>query len=411
MADKIKISRVIRNRTLKCLAQAVILFGIFWGISFLQENDAGVEAFHRAALFSILAVAGYTINRVFNLAEKTRLGERLYNAGTALGMIVFGLGLWLMLAAFNEFRVWPGKTALIIFCGIIGVAVSRLAAYRGRKEGGLWWGLLGWLEDRPELKFLIGVVIGLYLVYLRPYLTIDPNSLMLIEWFFFCILGFTILLRVWMGMGHGYSEEEVGLNWSKHRPQVEKLTGTGHDYMVRVERQFVNTGEPVNLYVLLTVLLDDNRIDEEEIVQAVRPMVDFNGINEVRQSMLRMSRHAARQQVELRKVAMKSAFDNIKSIVSLNKTIVSRRNSTIINYERTSFQEEIPIDELKRLFLEDGDRVGLFVRLTLMLHRAGRHQEHIVSALRSLTDDNGRPSTLALKTLLNNLDRTVGVND
>jgi hypothetical protein len=393
MADK-NISKVIRKRIITGVVQAVVLFGILWGVSFLQENDIAVFAFHRAALFSILAITGYTINRIFNVIESTPAGKRFYNAGTALGMLIAGFGFWQALVSFNEFRVWPGRFALIIFSGIIGVAVSRLAAYRGKRSGGLWWGIIGWLEGMPSVKFLIGIVIGLYLVYLRPYLTIDKDVLILFEWFLLFVLGLIIFLRVWTGIGHNYTDEGREQNWRKHHPQAEKLTGTSHDYMIRMERQFVTTGEAMGLYVLLIILLDNNRVNESDIVQSVEPLIKYDVGQQTRDKTALLSRRAIRRQIERRKEVLKSTFDRVNTLAQSLRSSMPRRSIAVIN--NNIVQEEETLDELKRRFTENGDRAGLFVRLAILLHRAGHYHEHIASTLRPVIDGND----FALKVLL-----------
>jgi hypothetical protein len=402
--------RVIRKRLIKGLIQAAVFFLIFWGFSFLQDREVEINAFHRAAWFSILTVAGYTLYRLYTDLEKARRGGNWYNAGTAISMMIAGIGLWQSLISFNEFRLWPGRFALIVLGGIIGIALSRLAAYRGRREGGLLWGMLAWLEDTPNLKFLIGVMIGIYLVYLRPYLNIDPNSLTVIEWFLFCTLSFGILLRVWMGTSGSNTSEDVGKEWRKHDPDIEKLTGTSHDYMLRVERHFLNTGEPVGLYVLLIILLYENRIRENNIVRAVTPLIEFTGINELRQGNLRFGRRFIRKQRELRLKALENSFHNVQSIVPLNRKILSQANYSD-NRQATSGQdEEISIDKLQKQFLEEGVKTGLIVRLTLMLYRKWRNQEYIVNDLRELTNDSREALVNALKRQVGSQDQTEPVS-
>jgi hypothetical protein len=398
-------STALRNRVIKGVIQATVMFSLLWIISLFLDNRALAGAFHRAAFFCILLVAGYTMNRFYNDLEKVRRGRNLYYAGTALGMVIGGLGLWLALASFNEFMEWPGKIALIILCGITGVAVPRLAVYRGKRERGLWWGLAGWLVDRPAMKFLFGIIIGLYVVYFRPHFTIDPNSLRIIEWFLLGMLGFIIFFRVWLGVGRDYIEEEAGKNWKKHRPELETLISTSHDYLVRVERQFINMGEPMGLYVLLIVLLNDNRFGENDIVQSVESLVNFRGINETRQNTLRLSRRAERQQLNLRREALRSTFDNINRLISPRGATLPRYNNLMTRNDTMTHQEEITTDELRLWWLETGDKTGLFVRLTLMLHRTGQYKEHIVSTLRQLLDNRGTPSDLAIKTLIERLER------
>ena len=395
------VSRAIRNCALKGLVATVVLFSIIWGIALLQENEAAVAALHRAALYSILAVASYTLYRVFIVAEKTRLGGRLYNLGTALGMIISGFGFWQVLAAFGEFRVWPGRFGLIIFSGIIGLAVSRLAAYRGERRDGLWWGIIGWLEDRPWAKFLIGVAVGLYLVYIRPYLTIDPKVLTVIEWVVVCILGFAILFRVWLGIRRTYISQEPEADWSKHRPSVERLTSFSHNYMIRMERQFINYGEETGLYVLLIALLHNNSINERDILEGVKLLIDFRDARIYRYELGPLRRRSIRRQVRWRKEMWKSTIYRINTLIKPARSAVPASNHTEMK------QEDVALDELKQHLLETGERAGLFVRLALLLHRAGHRQEDIVYALKSLTDDRGRVSLKALETLLDSLKMTV----
>ena len=397
---------IIKKRVIRGFIQAAVLFLVFWGFSFLQDREIEISAFHRAAWFSILAVAGYTLYRLYTDLEKARQGSNWYYAGTAIGMVIAGIGFWQSMISFNAFRVWPGKAALILLCGLTGIALSRLANYRGRREGGLLWGLLAWLEDTPNLKFLIGVMIGIYLVYLRPYLNVDLNSLIVIEWLLFCTLSFGILLRVWMGTSTGNTSEEVGKDWHKHQPDIEKLTGMSHDYMLRVERHFLNTGEPIGLYVLLITLLHDNRISENNIVRAVKPLIEFSGINELRQRNLRLGRRFVRQQRELRLKALDDSFNDVKSIVPLNRVAQSRANYMNNRQDAPDAHEETSIDRLQQQFLEEGEKAGLIVRLTLMLYHKWRNQEYIVNDLRELTNNLDEALIITLRRLLDNLNRT-----
>lgn len=396
---------ILKKRIIKGFIQAIVLFLVFWGFSFLQDTEAEISAFHRAAWFSILAVAGYTLYRLYTDLEKVRQGGRWYYAGTAVGMVTAGIGLWQSMISFNAYRVWPGKTALILLCGLTGLALSRLANYRGRRDGGLLWGLLAWLEDKPGLKFLIGIIIGLYLVYLRPYLTIDPNSLIVIEWFLFCTLSFSILLRVWMGTSGSNTSEEVGKDWRKHQPDIEKLTGTTHEYMLRVERHFFNTGEPTGLYVLLIILLHDNRISENNIVRAVKPLIDFTGINELQHVNLRLGRRFIRKQRELRLKAMDDSFTNVQSIVPFHRMTLFQADIRNNGRDDADSREELSTDQLQRQFLKEGIKAGMIVRLTLMLHQKWRNQEYIVNHLRELLGSSDEASAFALRRLLSGLNR------
>lgn len=405
------ISMLLRNRVITGVIQTTILFALLWIISLFQENQISVDAFHTAAFFSIIAVAGYTANKCFNITENTDLGKILYNAGTAISMLIAGLGLWLTLSAFNEFRVWPGKTAIIILCGIIGTAVSRLAAYRGRREGGLWWGIIGWLEDKPRLKFLIGLLVGIYLVYLRPYLTIDPDMHILIEWLLLCTLGLAIFFRVWYGVSRDYEDEEAGKNWHKHHPRKETLIGTRHENLVRVERQFLNTGEAMGLYVLLTWLLQDNSISEEDIVEVASPLINFRGLNEIRQHEFTMSRRIRKQEIKRRKEALKASFTSVNSLANLSRNAMLRRNNTVAVISTEPFRREIELNELWRRFVNTGDKVGLFIRLIILLRRTGCYQERIISVLRSVTEDNGNPSKLPMKSLISELEGAAVSNE
>lgn len=410
MADD-DLTPIIKKRIIKGLIQAIVLFMIFWGFSFFQDNEVEISAFHRAAWFSILAVAGYTLYRLYTDLAKVRRGGRWYDAGTAIGMVLAGTGLWQSLVSFNEFRVWPGRFALVVLGGITGIALSRLVAYRGSREGGLLWGLLGWLEELPGLKFLIGILIGLYLVYLRPYLNIDPNSLILIEWFLFCALGLGILLRVWMGTSSSNTSEEVGRDWRKHDPDIVELTGQTHDYMLRAERQFLNTGEPVRLYVLLIILLHNNRVSENNIIRALKPLIDFTGINELRQGNLRLGRRFSRRQRELRLKALEDSFNNVKSVVPLNRITLSRAGYLNNRQNAPDAHEETTMDQLQHQFPVRGEKAGLIVRLTLMLYQKWRNQEYIVNDLRELTNNSDEASVDVLKRLVDNLNRTAPVSD
>ena len=392
------VSRLVRNRVLRGIVVAVVLFLILWGIALLPLSNAMESALHLASLYMVVLVAGYTLHRVSVLTKGTHQGSRLYNLGTAAGMLISGFGFWQVLAAFKDFQVWPGKDGLILFSGIIGLAVSRLAAYRGGRSGNLWWGIVGWLEDKPATKFLIGAVIAFYLVYIRPFLTIDNNILMITEWFMVGILGFVILVRILLGISRSYASQEPEAKLSKHQPKVERLTGTTHDHMIRVERQFVNTGEETGLYVLLIILLYNNGINERDIVEAVRPLTNFLDARDKWYEVGLLERRAVRRQVRWRKKVLKNSIESINILVQHHRSGVPG-----------SSYEDMSLDELKQHFLETGDKAGLFVRLTLLLHKTGLHQEHIVSTLRSLYDDIGRLYPKALQDLIDRFSENITV--
>ena len=72
---------IIKKRVIRGLIQAAVLFLVFWGFSFLQDREIEISAFHRAAWFSILAVAGYTLYRLYTDLEKARQGSNWYTPG------------------------------------------------------------------------------------------------------------------------------------------------------------------------------------------------------------------------------------------------------------------------------------------------------------------------------------------
>jgi hypothetical protein len=394
------LSILVRNCVLRGIVAAVILFLILWGIALLPVSNAMESALHLASLYMVVLVAGYTLHRVSVLTKGTHQGSRLYNLGTAAGMLISGFGFWQALTAFKDFQAWPGKDGLIIFSGIIGLAISRLAEYRGERSGNLWWGIVGWLEGAPTTKVLIGLAAGFYFMYIRPWLAIDNNILVIFEWFMVGILSFVILVRTMLGISRSYASQEPEVKLSKHQPKVEGLTGTTHDYMIRVERQFVNTGEETGLYVLLIILLYNNGVSERYIVEAVRPLTNFLDARDKWYEVGLLHRRAVRRRVRWRKEILKSSIESVNSLVQHHRSGIPG-----------SSYGDISLDELRQHFLETGDKAGLFVRLTLLLHKTGRHQEHIVATLRSMFDDIGRLYPKELEDLIDRFKENIIVAD
>jgi hypothetical protein len=135
-------------------------------------------------------------------------------------------------------------------------------------------------------------------------------------------------------------------------------------------------------------------------------LIEFSGINELRQRNLRLGRRFVRQQRELRLKALDDSFNDVKSIVPLNRVAQSRANYMNNRQDSPDAHEETSIDRLQQQFLEEGEKAGLIVRLTLMLYHKWRNQEYIVNDLRELTNNSDEASIITLRRLLDNLNRT-----
>jgi hypothetical protein len=108
----------------------------------------------------------------------------------------------------------------------------------------------------------------------------------------------------------------------------------------------------------------------------------------------------------MRLKAMEEVFNNVNSIVPLNRTALSLVNNRNNGQDTVDSHEEISIDQLQRQFLEEGEKAGLIVRLTLMLYHKWQNQEYIVNDLRELTNNPVEDSAVILRRLLGNPDRT-----
>lgn len=394
-----KIRQKIIIRIFKGLIQAVILFGALFGFSLLQKTELSQAAFIRSAEFSILLVFGYSIKKLFDDIRSTELGRKYYPAGAPAGLLLAGLGLWQSLVSFNMFRVWPAKLALILFCGIIGYSLSILASYYKENKTGLIERTCQWLGGAPVHKFIAGILIGLYIVYIRPHMTISLASLMILEWVILCILTFIVLFRVGTNLTKKNISESMGLGWKQHNPPVERLTGTVHDHMLKVERLFINRGDPAGLYILLTVLMHENGVHETNIRTILQSLINFEEISEVKKDGIGLTKSRQFGEIENRQAVIDSVYDTIKSSFMLHRTS-SMRGDEISAFG--SGKEET-IQELKRRFIDGTDKSGLLIRLIIDMHHNGRRQEYIYWTLRELTNSNNNPSEDALQELLSKM--------
>ncbi len=393
-----KIRQAIINRSFKGLILSFVLFGTLFGFSLLQENEISQSAFIRSAAFGILIAFGYTLKKLFDDIRSTEAGRRYHPAGTAAGLLIAGLGLWQSLVSFNMFRVWPGKFALIALCGLVGYSLSITAVYVKEHKTGLIAGAATWLAGAPVLKFMMGILIGLYLVYFRPHMADLMTSLILCEFIALSVLTFGILLRVGMNLTKKNPGESIGRKWKQHNPPMQPLTGDVHRQMLLAERQFIERGDPVGLCVLLTVLMHENGVRDNEIRTVVRPLIQ----SEETGNVSRKGTSGQRKKTLNRQSLIDGIYETIEELL-----IVRRAGS--LPKDRKSLpglrnQETIP--ELKRRFIDRTDTSGLLVYLIVTMHHDGRRQEYICWTLRGLFDTDKSPSDEELQELLSKMNGT-----
>lgn len=201
------------------------------------------------------------------------------------------------------------------------------------------------------------------------------------EWAVVCLIGAAAIAGV-LFINHDYSVlSSSAEGWHKHRPIKERLVNVHITDMLRAERQYVLYNSPVNLVVLLTLLMWDNRQRENIICQSLNPLIEIH----------RPLIYNQRQQIKQRETIVKHVLSSIENTAKFQRTL---NNVQLSNLKS---------DNLNRRSDEPCQRTLEIVRAIISLHLEGHRHEDIVDALNAGTmKHRGKSAAPPLETVNNN---------
>jgi hypothetical protein len=182
------------------------------------------------------------------------------------------------------------------------------------------------------------------------------------EWVATCLIGTAAVAGVLIAI-HNHVEPLLSEGiWSKHRPVKGRLSNVPIDDMIRAERQFILYSYTKSLTVLLTVLMYDNQLSEDDICRNLSPLTEFRGSNGWWHSLTNPQK---RQQVKQRENIVKSIISSIENAVKSHNI----KNGMPLQYDSANHAQE------------PNERTRDVVRTVIRMHTDGQSKEDIVQAL------------------------------
>jgi hypothetical protein len=272
------------------LATASILNGLAFGLFvFLFLNNAeqltniGIFTHIKGFLTSLSATAGYvtlfvagvTTSKLAGIIRDTASGKAFYPIVNALGQFLAGIGIWQFLAAFSGDSDILNKTGLVIFCGMLAVALANTGHYGEHSKNPFIHDASHWLIHSITLEFLIGGFIAIYFLFIRPAIIDAFRYAPFVELGIVCLIGWRLFSGIKNGIRTRSAVDTYEADWRKHIQIISNLQGADLPRLGEMQEIFIQDGGRDSLLIYLTLLLNNNKVSPEEIHRILHPLISY----------------------------------------------------------------------------------------------------------------------------------------
>jgi hypothetical protein len=269
---------------------SAVLNGIAWALFFfLFLNNAPLlgkfslfshakdflSDLSKAAAYPVLFIAGITISKLADITRETVSGKAFYPIVNALGQFLSGLAVWQFLAAFSAPSGTLDKIGLIIFAGIVTIALSNIGHYGEDSKNPFMADAARWLTHGLALKFFIGAFIAAYILLIRPAIVKTFSYAAIVEWLIVCLIGWRLFSGIKNGIRLRNAVEVHEVDWKKHVQLLNNLQGAEIPRLGEIQEVFTGEGSRDYLLVYLTLLLHNNKVSPEEIRRILHPIIEY----------------------------------------------------------------------------------------------------------------------------------------
>lgn len=225
--------------------------------------------------FIVILIAGTTAGKLADITRQTEIGKMYSPIIKALGQFFAGFGIWQFLAVFSEPGGAWGKIGLIIFAGVLAIALSNAGRYGLKSKNPFVADASNWLIGSPSAKFIIGALIAIYVILIRPAIVDVFRYASIIEWLFVCLIGWRLFSGIKNGIRSRYTLDIHETDWAKHVQLINNLHGAELPRLGAIQEIFTAEGERDTLVIYLTLLLHENRISAEETQRILHPLINY----------------------------------------------------------------------------------------------------------------------------------------
>lgn len=227
---------------------------------------------------AVVIVAGGTVVKLASpLEEFEKWGKTVQPALTATGVLVAGYAMLDMLKPLNALGMSIDRVGVTLFIGLIAVMVGVISTYGQSSKNRLISDACNWLRMSQARNFTLGVLFGIYMLFVRPWVIAMFSYAPLIEWGVVCFIVWMMYSGVKFRIKHFSGEFQVS-PWIKHVQKVERKTGEDFVQLNIIQKDFLEHGYKSELLVYATKILHDNNVDFYKICQILGPLINYQDI-------------------------------------------------------------------------------------------------------------------------------------
>jgi hypothetical protein len=269
----------------------------------------------RLSIFSILFFAGLTVVRLSSLLKDTKWETRAYPAVLASGQIMMGIALWQSSAAFSQSWAPFKGIGLILFTGMLAVAISSAGNYGKKSRYPIIADISEWFKNGPTGKFFFGLLLAAYFIFLRPMIITATPWASIIEWLIVCIVSGIILFSIRMRLKDNYSLPVKESSWQAHVQEIDEFADEDLEKMVSLQQSFINLSSKGNLVELLQRILKENGLNEKEISNILAAISEYRDRKTPWFFFSFWKRRILRQNLKNRKQVLDNTIIKLESLI------------------------------------------------------------------------------------------------
>lgn len=288
------------------LTRIPALEGLGWLFSALSSTTGYV----------ILFISGCVLSKLAGLFSELSWGRQVYPPGNALGQFLIGLSLWQVLAAFSDSWAPMNQIGLVLFAGMLAVAIANVGTYGERLKNPFITDASRWLRQSPHVKFILGALIVAYIIFIRPAIVGVFRYAPLIEWILVCLAAWRLFKGIKSGLQTHCSVELQEADWRKHVQQIADRQGLDFIHLGDIQQRFVSQDDRDSLLIYLVLLLNDNGLPVAEINQILHPLIDHQDAKMPWFAFGWEQRRILRRNEKGRQRILEEIMENLKAIAS-----------------------------------------------------------------------------------------------
>ncbi len=266
--------------------------------------------------YVILFISGCVLNKLVGLFSELSWGRQVYPPGNALGQFLIGLSLWQVLAAFSDSWAPMNRIGLVLFAGMLAVAIANIGAYGEKLKNPFIADASRWLRQSPHVKFILGALIAAYIIFIRPAIVGVFRYAPLIEWVIVCIAAWRLFEGIKSGLKTHCAVLLQESDWRKHVQQIADRQGLDFIHLGDIQHGFVTQGDRDALLIYLVLLLNDNSLPVAEINRILHPLISHQDAKMPWFAFGWEQRRILRRNEKERQRILNEIMENLKAITS-----------------------------------------------------------------------------------------------